>query len=304
LSKKRKKVGAGRNAFGYKFAPAHMGADASKVERKSGLFEDIHFYVVTGDDNHTKNDLELVIKAHSGKFYQDESVVPDMRVVAGNSKIPTVYALIKRGTIDIVRPSWLLDCVERSDIIPLLPKYMLFTTDKTKEQFGKSLDKFGDSYTDEVNDAGLHELFSQLDITAPDVSDAQKRRRLVDQVEERYFLDSGLPGGIFRRKVVYLDYPPDEPGVGILEQAMRQGCCDRLDKISLLLRFHGAQVVNNVQQTDVTHLAFDEKDTTRVAGVREIFRGRSLLPRFVRAGWIEDSVGEGVLLNENSYELF
>jgi len=71
------------------------------------------------------------------------------------------------------------------------------------------------------------QLFSQIDIAAPDVSDVPKRRRLADQVEERYFLDSGLPGRLFQRKIVYLDYPPEEPGIGILDQAMREGCCDR-----------------------------------------------------------------------------
>lgn len=47
------------------------------------LFMLHHKAVIVGDDKHSKNELEVMIKSHGGNYYQDESAVENIHVIAG-----------------------------------------------------------------------------------------------------------------------------------------------------------------------------------------------------------------------------
>jgi hypothetical protein len=58
------------------------------------------------------------------------------------------------------------------------------------------------------------------------ISNYPKRQKLADEIEERYFADTGLPNCLFRRCVVYIDYPPPLENINKL-WALYEGCRDR-----------------------------------------------------------------------------
>jgi hypothetical protein len=65
------------------------------------------------------------------------------------------------------------------------------------------------------------------------ISNYPKRHKLADEVEERYFSDTGLPNCLFRRCVVYIDYPPPIKNTDKL-WALYEGCIDRFVDFTLI----------------------------------------------------------------------
>lgn len=181
---------------------------------------------------------------------------------------------------------------------------MLFTTYNTKEMFRKTIDKWGDSYTDELTDAGFREVCKLLEMllrtsttyrpphinisksaqvlaqmNPKPLDSPEKRRRLGDEILSKYFEHEDLPGNLFRRVVAYLDYPPPESKDTAAEPkmdtawALHKACRDRLDQVALLLKFHGAQIVDDPALEGVTHVVMETKDLSRLATLRELYRG-------------------------------
>src|SRR2546423_9935351 len=65
------------------------------------------------------------------------------------------------------------------------------------------------------------------------ILNSSKRHKLADEVEERYFADTGLPNCLFRRCVIYIDYPPSIEIINKL-WALYEGCRDRFANFTLL----------------------------------------------------------------------
>lgn len=42
-----------------------------------------------------------------------------------------VKGIIRQGTHDVILPQWIVDCVEKQDLIPLQPKYVTAYLEKT-----------------------------------------------------------------------------------------------------------------------------------------------------------------------------
>lgn len=63
-----------------------------------------------------------------------------------------------RGDKNIVLPTWVRDCVKQSRLIPLNPKYMLFTTKETESEFRLIMDEYEDSYTEPLSTGALQEV--------------------------------------------------------------------------------------------------------------------------------------------------
>jgi len=178
---------------------------------------------------------------------------------------------------------------------------MVYITDSTKQEFLTRMDEWGDSYTDEVTIEELQETFDLMPLDEESIIlNSSKRHKLADEVEERYFADTGLPNCLFRRCVVYIDYQTPIENISKL-WASYEGCRDRLKLIELTLRYHDAQIVTDFSFSKVTHVIFDEKDLSRFNGIKEFHEKRKMSPYYVRSSWVTDSENCGVLLEENEY---
>lgn len=96
----------------------------------------------------TKTQLEQLVKANGGKFYQTNTAAADTICIAERSKqyqaqsiqrqanmrkgTVKVASLQKNGQQDIIRPSWLMDCIKQNVVdaglpdllLPIEPKYV------------------------------------------------------------------------------------------------------------------------------------------------------------------------------------
>ncbi|CAG8469411.1 2306_t:CDS:10 [Acaulospora morrowiae] len=280
----------------------------STVENKSDIFKGIDFHIVVKDFD--KSDLERMIKEHGGRFFQHPDASSDLRIIA-DLQTTRVNNIIKSGKHDVVHPQWILDCVDTMKTIPLSPKYMLYTSESTKREFITRMDKFGDNYTDLVDIDSLKEIFEMIptDEGTPETDNERerKRRRLGDDIERRYFKDKGLPNGLFRHHVIYIDYPPLRNENDAIDGlwALQEGCRDRLKLIESILRYHDAHITSNFRSNRITHVIFDEQDLSRVRERNDYYisRGRNPLPQFVRSSWVTDSENIGALLREKGMYL-
>ncbi|CAI2176822.1 16107_t:CDS:10 [Funneliformis geosporum] len=278
-------------------------SNIGQVEEKSMIFKDMKFHIMlTKYKENTKADFERMIKEHGGSYSQHPGNDSEIRLIAEDASNFRVKNLINQGVRDIIHPRWILECINAFKLIPLSPKYMVFITESTKHEFLTRMDEWGDSYADEITTEELQETFDLMPLDEKNlISNPQKRRKLADEIEERYFADTGLPNCLFRRCVVYIDYPPPREHVQDMNKlwALYEGCRDRLKLIELTLRYHDAQIVNDFSIRNVTHVIFDEKDLSRYSEIKEFHEKRNMSPYYVRSSWVIDSENCGVLLEEN-----
>lgn len=133
------------------------------------LFTNHAFYIMS-TTKPSKPELEAFIKHCGGKICQSEDAFPDTHVI-GDRNTVKVAALVKRGTHDIIRPSWVLDCIRQHEIsgsadecfiLPLEPKYLHYATARTLARSSLAVDEYGDSYYRSLDVPGLELLLQGM----------------------------------------------------------------------------------------------------------------------------------------------
>ncbi|KAF9161087.1 DNA ligase (ATP) [Mortierella sp. AD010] len=146
--------------------------DMSVVKVETDLFKGQVFWVVRGDEQQSKSQLEVLIKKYGGKQSQSDQI--ENTIVIAGLNGPDLFGLKKKGHRNIVLPTWIRDCVKDQRLIPLNPKYMVFTTKETEKQFRQIMDEFDDSFTEPLTADELQEILDKM----PNRSEVVKRRRL------------------------------------------------------------------------------------------------------------------------------
>ncbi|KAI8578405.1 hypothetical protein K450DRAFT_247763 [Umbelopsis ramanniana AG] len=306
LNQKKKRLAIkdiNRKRKGTSLIPTQIGTDSSGIKIHTSLFEGMTFYVVSGDDSHNKAELEKVIKSHGGSY---EQTAKNANYVIAGSNINGVriMALIQSQEHDIILPTWIMDCVKSQDIVPITPKYTVFLTKATKDKMSESIDPWGDSYTEQVNEQSLREIFQN--IRQQELHDSA---RLIDDIKRKYFPRSEVPGFLFWRVTALLDFSPlNAPSLGrpstiSVDEAARN---DRLDVVDLMIQSQGGTThkylgVDGDIDTEITHVVLDD---CHLDGMQRIFKaltGRRQ-PRFVSMKWVSDCLDNRSLLDERLYE--
>ncbi|ODV67700.1 ATP-dependent DNA ligase [Hyphopichia burtonii NRRL Y-1933] len=126
--------------------------DFDSSENKT-IFQKIKMLILTDYKSKqlklTRNQLIELVKLHGGDPVNDLSNInlDDFKVVIIGSKlIPSIIGYINQGW-DILKPVWILDCINKNSLVPLEPNFILNGNDQLTEFAGKRLDKFGDSFT-------------------------------------------------------------------------------------------------------------------------------------------------------------
>jgi len=81
-----------------------------------------------------KQDVERMIKEHGGSIHQSYSKIPDIVIVYGGivKNVP-VQSIIKNDVHSIIKPEWIVDCIEQKHVLPLEKKYYFHATEETQE---------------------------------------------------------------------------------------------------------------------------------------------------------------------------
>lgn len=284
--KKRRAAPRTRKAVGI---IEHLKApDLSGVSRVSDVFKDVEFCVMSGTDGHPKAELENRIAELGGYIVQNPG--PDTYCVVAGSEGIRVRNIVSSDRHDVVKPQWVLECVQAQSCVPWQPRHMVHMCPSTRRHFAREYDRYGDSYFVDTDAARLKEVFSGMrQVTG---QTAREMAPAVADLEQRYCWDR-CPLGLFRRLTLYVDLYAvlSDPGTEI------QGT--PLTGTALELRFRGARVVSNLAQ-GASHVIVGE-DHSRLADFKAFRRTLKRKFKILRAAWVTDSVDQGELQEESPY---
>ncbi|KAM9830797.1 DNA ligase 4 [Syngnathus typhle] len=257
--------------------------DLSGVTKETDMFEDVEFCILNGMEDHPKAELEKGVARCGGIVVQNPG--PDTYCVIAGLENMRVKNLILSNQHDVVRASWLLECLEQKGFVPWQPRHMIHMSPSTKEHFARSYDRYGDSYFQDTDEQQLREVFERTgrmeSSTAVDIC----------QVEERYGWGD-LPTSMFRPFTVYMD---DYADLNDPATAISASC---LDIRAMEFRYHGGTVVDKLEE-GVSHVVIAAE--TRLEDLKRLRRSFRKKFKIVKDTWVVDSIGAGHLMNDDNY---
>ncbi|XP_029524577.1 DNA ligase 4 [Oncorhynchus nerka] len=281
--KKRKSPAAAKPKKAVGVIDHFKSQDLSGVTKETDMFEDVEFCVMNGNEAHPKAELEKAVARCGGIVVQNPG--PDTYCVIAAVENMRVKNLISSDQHDVVWAAWLLECLDRKQVVPWQPRHMIHISPSTKEHFAKEYDCYGDSYFVDTDEQQLREVFGR--IGRVDTLTAQ----CIAKLEERFSWDD-LPTSMFRPFRVYMDRYAD---IGDPKSIVPATC---LDTRALEFRFYGGTVVQKLEE-GVSHVIVVEE--TRVLALRTLRRLFTKKFKIVRESWVTESIKAGFLRNDNDY---
>eukprot|EP01116_Phalansterium_solitarium_P022237 TRINITY_DN7271_c0_g1_i3.p1 TRINITY_DN7271_c0_g1~~TRINITY_DN7271_c0_g1_i3.p1 ORF type:complete len:974 (-),score=418.09 TRINITY_DN7271_c0_g1_i3:27-2948(-) len=271
--------------------------DVSTVQRSSELFGGVEMCVVNGDELHSKRDIELLIHKNGGRLVQHAGA--DTRFVIAGRRVLKVANLVHQAAHDIVHYRWLFDCINDSAAKPLQPKYMLHTLPQTRSEFLQESDQFGDSFSVDATEQSLREAFAQVDCEVQQGNVELPASLDIAQLEARCFDERKPFWALFRGYRVYVDR------FIIVGNPKHSIPGSPLDITAALLRFYGAQLTDDIDET-TTHIVLDKRDRTRSKQIRARIRSAMEKPgnidkHVVDKSWVTESVDAHEDYDESDY---
>ncbi|XP_057191065.1 DNA ligase 4-like [Triplophysa rosa] len=256
--------------------------DLSAVAKETDMFEGVEFCVINGNDERSKAELEKYVARAGGIVVQNPG--RDTYCVIAAVQNLRVKNLISSDQHDVVWAAWLVECLEKKQVVPWQPRHMIHMSPPTKEHFAKEYDKYGDSYYVDTNEQLLRDVFGRIGQVDAEVSS-------VAQMEAKYTWDD-LHTSIFRPFGAYFDRCADlgDP------HTLIKGTC--LDTRALEFRFHGGSVVEELKE-GISHVIVD--DEGRILDLKTLRRLYRKKFKIVRESWVTDSIKEGHVVDEIDY---
>lgn len=251
------------------------------------VFEGMNFFVMTEATKplkKTKAEIEQLVKANGGNVVASEK--DPSTVLVADRKLVKVASLIKRDERNIVRPSWLYDCVRQGELdlgrpgllLPFEPVRHLFSTVTSNgSKFDDNVDEFGDSYARDVVPEELLEMFNKMPVRVKREYDGDE---VLEQMEEHGHEFNALPGCMFHGLVIY--------------------CSEDVSAdVRRLLEFAHGRVVEVFRGTEVTHVLVP-KGSNKLKEIRRMVAEKATgkQPRIVTEAWVQRSWDEKTLMDE------
>ena len=272
------------------------------------IFDKMTFYIMTGSQKphkKSKAELEQLVKSNGGSIVQNDSK-PET-ICIGDQRTVHVAAAIKRGTTNIIKPSWLFANIAQNEtdqgkpifILPLEPRHMFHTKPESQAEIEQAVDEFRDSYTRDTTVDELTEIFDSMPNNFDRVFDEEEDFDAAKFKAELKEHDQGLgdlQGWMFEGVVIYADRDgASVNGEGLIQSSpadiMIKQTCD-------YARFAGASFAHDLNENQGVTYILVGSDKERIKHLRRQISTFRLLPRLVRPEWIEQSWRERTLVDE------
>ena len=276
----------------------------------TNCFEGLSFYIMTeslSPEKRTKDEVEELVKANGGKIFQTHTASPGTVCIA-DRRLVKVAAVEKAQKLDVIRPSWLFDCIQQSNtdtgrprlLLPLEPGHMFITLENSKEVVQGNVDEYGDSYARDVSTEELRTIFDRMPHQFEQNMEVDEFR---DELEHHGHASGEPPGWMFKGFTIYTDAPRVPDVDGNMDDGKPSSRTDfdlRLKQACNTARFASANITNDPADRQITHVLAGF-DRARTSDLRQHFSTRRRLPRFVTGEWIERSWAEKTLLDEDRF---
>jgi len=283
--------------------PGSAGGESAKMPfagPTSQLFDGLAFYILTssqGPPSTHKPALEALVKSHGASIVQRDSTAPNLIIVA-DKRLVKVSSLEKRGLYNIVRPSWILDCVKQHKVDGEAPAYLLpyepqrhmfYLKDEDQERVDDNVDEFGDAYARDVVDASeMRALLEGMPRKTEGEEVESDTRRFLTQLEDHGHSVAHLKNFMFLTVKIY--FAVDEEGGD-------PGYAFRADAAKRCVRFGGGLVVAS-EEEEITHVVVKGDTEERERLGSGTVTG---LARVVGVGWVERCWEEGTRVDEERF---
>jgi hypothetical protein len=251
--------------------------DVSKVEVESNILFGTEVCLLSDSKEHSKLDIEIMIKKYGGKSVQNPSDNTNYIVVGDETlRVKNFIASSKMGnrfeTKDVLHLSWLKSCFDANRLIVPTARDMLFVGKITEAKTRASNDSFGDSFFEDATEPSLKESFQSVgeqmeedDINADELNSIRMKMRA--KMPERFFFE----------KIIAVC----EPGVS--------GICP------LNIKSFGG-IINN-EDMIITHIIVSDD----ASGALNEYEQRDNATVIVREAWIDQCVKHRRLLDASPW---
>ena len=271
------------------------------------VFDGLNFCILspaTTPVSKTKAELEQIAKANGGKVFQNPTAASDMICVA-DKKLVKVASLVKTGQTNIVRPSWIFDCVKQAEedqsrlryLLPFEPAHLFHTTEAFKDITESSIDQFQDSYARNISSSELKRILSEM----PKPEETSPGKDLLEKLQDSDPFSADTRGQMFRSCRVFLWSTAPISEVFPVELST--------DQLSVrlagdLVRFGGGTIALDLKDNTITHVVVKvtDRNTPHLHLLRQtISENKDRFPHLVTTQWVKQSWEERTLLDEEKY---
>ncbi|KAF2102458.1 DNA ligase 4 [Rhizodiscina lignyota] len=269
------------------------------------VFQGLTFFVISESLEplkKSKAELEQLIKANGGNIVQKQN--PDLGVVCiADRNLPKAASIKKYGRENVVRPSWLFDCVKQVEtdvgrpnyLLPMEPRHMFFTTEDDGPQIKSNTDEFGDSYARDVTVDELREIFKDM---PSKIEKPVDRARLLEDLQDVSGGFDDLREWMFQGLVVYFEGSTSASMNGVVNGATSNSI--DLDLAAQKVRFASGKVAQNILDHDITHVVVNV-EAVMLKDIRSEVAKKHPVPRIVTVDWVNRSWQERTLLDEERF---
>ena len=160
LAKKTKNINNLNN-----FLPNFRDTDTSNAKKISNIFSGCQFLVLQLDENENQNILmkqtiEYMIVENGGEKVQN--YLASVTHIIANKTDFRAKNILKIKDYNLIKSKWIEDCVKYKKLIKISPKYLTYANRDIKDLFAKTIDRYGDSYFEEIDINELEGLFENI----------------------------------------------------------------------------------------------------------------------------------------------
>lgn len=216
------------------------------------IFEGLSFYIMNAAAkpiNKSKAELEQLVKANGGKITQTHKDPETICIAEGNPV--RVASLKKEGSRNLVRPTWILDCVRQAEAdsglsslpLPYEPGHILFATAEDHDITTYNVDSYGDSFARDVTQRELEQIFEKM---PPQDDEDWDTGELLNELMGGEDV-GGMPGWLFYdcRVFVEKDSTDSSGDIHIVSD---------LAAAARILTVSGGSLCNALEEGNVTHV--------------------------------------------------
>ncbi|KAJ5636168.1 Nucleic acid-binding OB-fold [Penicillium longicatenatum] len=284
------------------------------------IFDELNFFIMTdagAPAKRTKGELEQLVKANGGKVFQTHTAVSDTICIA-DRKTVKVASLQKHGNFNIIKPSWVLDCVKQSEkdaglpdfLLPYEPRHMFFTMEDRDNEIKMNVDRFSDSYARDTNVDELKEILNNManEDQANNTIDSRTSGKIEDLIRDKINAGYTAPcGWLFRRFTLLFFEKNQETSTENNNPAPTIAAGDiRLQLARNTAQFGGANTTTSLESSNVTHVIINPETlpSEDKTSLRESLAARpGKIPHLVSVAWVEESWMNGTLLDEERFNV-
>ncbi|KAL8683759.1 MAG: hypothetical protein Q9186_000245 [Xanthomendoza sp. 1 TL-2023] len=245
----------------------------------TSVFNGQSFYIMTDSlkpNKKTKEELEQVVKANGGKILQQRNASMNT-ICVGDHRTVKVAGLVKNNATDIVRPSWIFDCIRQAEsewgkptfLLPLEPRHLFATFDGSEEMVHTNVDQYNDSFARDIGIDELREICNAM----PAKTEHQNRHALRKDIGEHAHDLWSLPGWLFKDLRIYFDsgqeiLPNGHDAVDFVSPTAAAGMHD-MQQARRIARFANARVAEQLHEDGVSHVVVGKDDKDRLKSIRQ-----------------------------------